>query len=349
MQRIEEYDYDLPRELIAQEPLAERADARMLIVDRKSQHWESSHVRDFCDQLRKDDCLVLNDTRVLPARLLGYRQKTGGRWQGLFLQQADDGTWKVMGKTRGKLKPGESIVLLDRHAREGLTLLLLAPLGDGLWAVRPSDSETTLLELLEVYGRVPLPPYIRGGVMHTDDIERYQTVFAENPGSVAAPTAGLHFTPSLMDQIQDTGAVIARVTLHVGIGTFRPISTGNLNEHVMHSEWGSIGSETAERINGCRSRGGRTIAVGTTVVRLLESAADSGTLRAWSGETNLFIRPPFSFQVTDAMLTNYHLPRSTLLVLVRTFGGDDLIRKAYQYAVTDRYRFYSYGDCMLIT
>ncbi len=347
MTSIHDYDYDLPRDLIAQHPLPNRADARLLVVDRRSGTWEVAHVRDLPALLQPGDRLVLNDTRVVPARLLGYRKQTRGRWEGLFLDSPEEGIWRVLSKTRGKLRPGESVVLQDRLAREGIELAMLAPLGEGIWAARPLASGS-FLELLQRYGRVPLPPYIRDGKMLEEDVERYQTVYARHPGSVAAPTAGLHFTPAVLEEVRRRGIGVDYVTLHVGIGTFRPVATETLEEHKMHAEWGSVTAEVVERLRACRESGRRVVAVGTTVVRLLESAASSGGLRAWEGMTDLFIRPPYRFRVIDALLTNFHLPRSTLLVLVRTFGGDELIRRAYEYAIEQRFRFYSYGDAMLI-
>ncbi len=347
MTSIHDYDYELPRELIAQHPLPNRADARLLVVDRRTQSWESTHVRELPTLLNPGDVLVLNDTRVIPARLLGYRKQTRGRWEGLFLEASPEGIWKVLSKTRGKLRPGETVVLQDRMARDGIELAMLSPLSGGIWAARPLEA-APFLDLLQRYGRVPLPPYIRDGNMLDEDVERYQTVFAKHPGSVAAPTAGLHFTPPLLDAIRQRGVTVEQVTLHVGIGTFRPVATETLEEHRMHAEWGQVSAEVARRLRECRAAGGRVLAVGTTVVRLLESATSDAGTRPWQGSTDLFIRPPYEFRAIDSLLTNFHLPRSTLLVLVGTFGGDDLIRRAYQYAVAQRYRFYSYGDAMLI-
>lgn len=348
MTNTSDYEYDLPRELIAQFPLPQRTDARLMLVDRGRQSIEHFHVRDLPSLLRADDALVLNDTRVIPARLVGYRVRTGGRWHGLFLTANDQGIWRVLGKTRGKLASGETVMLQDRQSRDVAKLTMLTNLGGGQWAARPDDA-SSLLALLQRVGRVPLPGYIRGGRMLDSDESRYQTVFAAKPGAVAAPTAGLHFSESLLREIDQIGVAICRVTLHVGIGTFRPITTESLEEHVMHAEWGTLDQLTADQICDRRRQGGRIVAVGTTVVRTLESAAADGTLRAWQGETRLFIRPPYSFRAVDALLTNFHLPRSTLLVLVRTFGGDALIPAAYAEAIREGYRFYSYGDAMLIT
>ncbi len=347
MAEIDDYDYHLPRERIAQRPLPCRSDARLLVVDRRQGRWEHSHVRNLLEFLDPADCLVLNDTRVVPARLVGFRTQTSGRWTGLFLAADDGGVWQVLSKTRGKLTAGETITLVDRQHDPVCRLALLSPGPDGQWLARPDTGEPTL-ELLERIGRVPLPPYIRDGEMVDADRENYQTVFAQKPGAVAAPTAGLHFTENLLNRIRAHGVQIEYVTLHVGLGTFRPVSVQRLSDHRMHSEWASLDAGTAERLNGARSDGGRLVAVGTTVVRTLETIAANGPLRAWQGETDLFIRPPYQFRAIDALMTNFHLPKSTLLVLVRTFGGDDLIRRAYEEAIREQYRFFSYGDAMLI-
>ncbi len=320
------FDYDLPRELIAQQPLRNRADARLMVVDRCRQQVSHNHVRDLPMLLAAGDRLVLNDTRVLPAQLQGTRAGTGGRWRGLFLSSTPEGHWRVLCKTRGRLAPGESIVLEDREGRRAEKLWLLERLEGGQWLAH-LDSEAPLTEALERLGRVPLPHYIRGGQMVDQDVANYQTVFARRPGAVAAPTAGLHFTKELLGQIGQRGVEFSAVTLHVGLGTFRPIA-GPLEEHQMHSEWCELGEKGAAEINATRAAGGRVVAVGTTCVRTLESAAarSEGKLAAWSGETDLFIRPPYEFRAIDCLLTNFHFPGTTLLVLVQTFGGVELIR-----------------------
>lgn len=348
MNELDRYDYDLPRELIAQHPLPQRADSRLLVACRQNGSIEHRHVRDLAEYLEPGDSLVLNDTRVVPARLVGRRTTTGGRWTGLFLQADRQDNWRILSKTRGKLKPGETITLEDRQSNSRFRLMLLAKESGGVWLARPETDGRTTMELLEQVGRVPLPPYIRDGQMMESDRERYQTVYAEQPGAVAAPTAGLHFTQRLLDELEDRGVQLNRVTLHVGLGTFRPITVEHLDQHEMHSEWARIDAETVERLNRTRAEGGRIVAVGTTVVRTLERAAAGGKLAPFEGETNLFIRPPYRFRAVDAMLTNFHLPKSTLLVLIYTFGGDALMRRAYQEAIEESYRFYSYGDAMLI-
>lgn len=347
MDELTQYDYDLPAHLIAQSPAACRSDARLLVVDRARNSLENKHIRDLPELLGPGDCLVVNDTRVVAARLVGYRARTGGRWEGLFLEADAGGLWRLMCKTRGKLVPGETITLVNVAGQDDVRLQLGSKQPDGTWIARPRPAEEAL-ELLERVGRVPLPPYIRKGEMVEADRQQYQTVYAREPGAVAAPTAGLHFTQPLLNRLESQGVKLVRLTLHVGPGTFRPITTDSLAEHRMHSEWGSITRECAQQVTACRERGGRVVAVGTTSVRLLETAAAGGTLEPFSGCTDLFIRPPYEFRCVDALLTNFHLPRTTLLVLVRTFGGDEPIGRAYEEAVREEYRFYSYGDAMLI-
>ncbi|MFT5304014.1 MAG: S-adenosylmethionine:tRNA ribosyltransferase-isomerase [Mariniblastus sp.] len=345
--RADHYDYELPKELIAQHPLENREDARLLTVDRTKQAFDHHHIRDLDQLLKPNDCLVLNNTKVIPAKLVGYRTLTRGRWQGLFLESDSDGNWRVLCKTRGKAQPGETVTLQDRHGAERTVIELVTRLDDGSWVVRP-QAPGTAEEILELVGRVPLPNYIRSGHMIDDDVKNYQTIFAREAGAVAAPTAGLHLTKPLLNRIIDVGVKIAQVTLHVGIGTFRPVGVENLSDHQMHFERGVIEEKSVNLINQTRRNGGRVIAVGTTSVRVLETAATDGELRPWSGDTNLFIRPPYEFKIVDGMLTNFHLPRSTLLVMIRTFGGDELMTRAYEEAVAEKYRFFSYGDAMLI-
>lgn len=364
MSEIDLYDYELPRERIAQEPLTVRSDARLMLINRDSGAIDHYHVRDLPDLLRSDDTMVLNDSRVIPAKLIGFRTRTRGRWQGLFLREdTETGIWEVLTKTRGKLVPGETITIEDRNGLPGMRLEVIARTDQGhlLVAPRPPaenlgpssdapDEFTAAAGWLDRYGRVPLPPYIRDGHMVDSDVENYQTVFARSPGSVAAPTAGLHFTPQLLKQIAEGGTETASVTLHVGLGTFRPVSAESLDEHVMHTEWGQITEENADTIVQRRTAGGRCVAVGTTSVRVLESAAaDLGTnLGAWTAQTDLFIRPPYDFKIVDALMTNFHLPKSTLLLLVSAFASRELILEAYAKAIENEYRFFSYGDAMLI-
>ncbi len=342
------YDYDLPPELIAQQALADRAAARLLVVHRATGTLEHRQIRDLPEILAPGDLVVVNDTRVVPARLIGRRAATGGAWEGLFLRVDEaTGLWQILAHTRGRPALGEAVALVDRAGVEGVTLELVGRGLGGTWLVRPSVAGPAE-EVLARVGRVPLPGYIRGGDEQHGDLERYQTVFARQAGSAAAPTAGLHFTPDLLAALVARGIGRADVTLHVGIDTFRPITAERLDDHPMHTEWCACPEPTAAAIRATKARGGRVMAVGTTAMRTLETAARSGAVSAWSGPTDLFIRPGFSFHAVDCLLTNFHLPRTTLLVLVSTFASRELIRHAYAEAIRERYRFLSYGDAMLI-
>jgi S-adenosylmethionine:tRNA ribosyltransferase-isomerase len=347
MSDLEVYDYILPRELIAQHPLPTRSDARLMVIDREKQSIEHRYIRDLPEFLGAGDILVLNDTKVIPARLVGYRQSTGGRWYGLYLESDELGIWKLLCKTRGKMAPGESITLQDRESRDSIVLRMLSKQDDGAWVAVPEVQDDPLT-ILEKVGRIPLPPYIRDGEMVDDDVKQYQTVFAKTPGSVAAPTAGLHFTAELLVKLTASGVQIEHVTLHVGAGTFRPIKADQVDSHVMHSEWCKVSKSTAKKLAAAAEEGKRIVAVGTTTLRTLETAAQNGAIEAFSGPTDIFIKPPHEFRGAQALLTNFHLPRSTLLVLVHAFGGTKLMRRAYEEAMEERYRFYSYGDAMLI-
>jgi S-adenosylmethionine:tRNA ribosyltransferase-isomerase len=353
------FDYELPRRLVAQEPLRRRADARLMVLRRARQSIEHHHVRDLPELLTSGDRLVLNDTKVLAARLIGQRDQTGGRWQGLFLEKTSQGHWRILCKTRGRLQPGDAVRLVDREGRPAEKLWLIEQAEGGQWLAQV-DSEEPAEVILARVGRVPLPPYIRGGNMVEADVENYQTVFARRPGAVAAPTAGLHFTPELLRTLSQRNVPASAVTLHVGLGTFRPVEADDLGQHLMHAEWGEVTATAAEEMNATRDRGGRLVAVGTTVVRLLETAIRRGDrtsqepprsvrrIPAWMGTTDLFIRPPFEFLAIDALLTNFHFPRTTLLLLVQAFAGGELVAAAYEEAIREEYRFYSYGDTMLI-
>jgi S-adenosylmethionine:tRNA ribosyltransferase-isomerase len=351
------FDYTLPPELIAQEPCEPRDHARLLVADRRDQSLRHHRFDDLPMLLQSGDLLVLNDTRVVPARLLGKRAATGGKWEGLFLRETANGTWEMLCQTRGTLTEGEIIVIHSSPLRgrgaggegdEGeLTIQLLARLPAGRWQAKPLMPRRTV-ELLERFGQVPLPPYIRKGAARPEDRASYQTIYADQPGAVAAPTAGLHFTERVFDGLKERGISWTTLTLHVGLGTFQPIQAEDYTQHSMHTESGCLSAETAAAICACKSRGGRVVAVGTTSVRVLESVARLGLLQAWTGETNLFIHPPYEFKIVDALITNFHLPRTTLLLLVAAFAGVDLLRHAYQTAMAERYRFYSYGDAMLI-
>lgn len=363
---LSHYDYPLPDHLIASRPMENRSEARLMVVDRQNRTIEHHHVRDLPRWLKDGDCLVLNDTKVVPARLKGVRTLTGGAWEGLFLEPVEgsalpqdwpsqpfDRTWQrwnILGTTRGKLQPGETVTLVDPYARPYIRLRMEKKnRKDGSWICLPLlDGEPThesCWEILQQVGSVPIPPYIRKGVSDARDAENYQTVYASRPGAVAAPTAGLHFTPELLETLENKGVRKVFVTLHVGLGTFRPISAENLSHHEMHQEWGSLSPAASRQLQECRQRGGKILAVGTTSVRVLES---SRNLLPFEGYTNLFIRPPYTFHAVDALMTNFHLPKSSLLVLVRTFGGDELLQQAYAEAMEKGYRFYSYGDAMLI-
>lgn len=336
------FDYELPPDRIAQHPVEPRDRARLMVIRRAERRWEHRVFRDLPDLIEPGDLLVRNDTRVLPARLIGRRAATGGRWEGLYLFSREDSTWEILAKTRGAPRAGEMVDVVG-----GLTLILVERLGEGRWLVRP-ELPGSPQALLERFGQVPLPPYIRKGREGHDDRESYQTVYARAPGSVAAPTAGLHFTGELLDQLRQRGVESVDVTLHVGLGTFRPIEADRVEAHVLHAERAEVTETVALRLNAQRERGGRIIAVGTTSARTLETSALSGAFRPLSEETNLYIRPGHSFRGLDALITNFHLPRSSLLVLVAALIGVDLLRAAYREAIQEDYRFYSYGDAMLI-
>jgi len=347
-----DFDYALPPELIAQRPAPDRDGARMLVLDRASGARQHRAVRDLPAFLRAGDALVLNDSRVIPARLFGVKPGTGGRVEVLFLEEEQPGLWLALYKAAGGARPGARFRSPSGRIRG--ELVDRAPEGRVRLRV---ESDGPFLEALEAEGTPPLPPYIRRprGANAADpaqraaDRERYQTVFARQAGSVAAPTAGLHFSRPLLEAVQARGATLVTVTLHVGLGTFKPIAAEELDGHVMHEERYDVTPETAACLNRIRETGGRWVAVGTTSARVLETATDAqGILRAGAGRTRLFIRPPYRFKGVDALLTNFHLPRSTLLVLVSALAGWEAIRGAYAEAVRERYRFFSYGDCMLI-
>ncbi len=328
---VSDFDYHLPEELIAQEPLADRAGARMLVVDRATGSWQDRRFRDFPSYIRPGDCLVLNDSRVFPSRLFGTREHgTGGRVQIFLTRQVSGPVWEALVRPGKKMRTGERIVISADLTAE---ILGRGPFGERLIHLHPNGD---LFEVLDRVGHVPLPPYIRRPDTAADR-DRYQTVFARERGSVAAPTAGLHFTPEILDACRNAGANVARVTLHVGLGTFQPLHTEKLSEVHLHSESFHVPAETAEAMEAAR----RVIAIGTTSVRAIESADKAG-------ETDLFISPGFSFRRTQAMLTNFHLPKSSLLILICAFAGTELALAAYRHAVEQRYRFFSYGDCMLI-
>ncbi len=373
---LSDFDYELPPELIAQHPPAERGQSRLLVIPRRGPDsaGEAAAIRpllqhrmfrDLPEYLRPGDCLVLNDTRVIPARLIGRRagrvggdllNPPSGKVELLLLRQVGESDWEALGKPARRLRVGERIefgqavsaVPPTAGPAAALTAEVLAEGEEGLRTVR-LEHDGPLLEVLDRLGQMPLPPYIRRPEPEHDDQARYQTVYAATPGAVAAPTAGLHFTDELLRQVEELGVRLARLTLHVGLGTFRPIQVERLDEHRMHAEWYEVSPDAAAAINAARQGGGRIIAAGTTVVRTLETVVDEvGIVHAGAGMTDLFIRPGVVFRAVDGMLTNFHLPRSSLLVMVAAFAGRERILAAYAEAIREGYRFYSYGDATLM-
>jgi S-adenosylmethionine:tRNA ribosyltransferase-isomerase len=345
--RLDALDYDLPPELIAQHPAARREDARMLVVERASGALRDAHVRDLPDWLRAGDVLALNETRVRPARIVLRRQPTGGRVELLVVRSAGAGApaaeWTVLARPAKRVRPGTRLESDDGTLE--LEVVAAGEEGERRVRVARGDLDAALREA----GDLALPPYIRRAP-EADDRDRYQTVFARVEGAIAAPTAGLHFTEPLLGALASRGIGSVRTLLHVGPGTFRPITAADPRAHRMDEEYFEVTAGAATALLAARSTGGRIVAVGTTVVRALESACDAnaGRLAASSGWTRKYILPPYTFQAVDALLTNFHLPRTTLLLLVAAFAGDDLLRRAYAHAVASRYRFYSYGDAMLV-
>ena len=341
-----EFDFELPPELIAQHPTEPRDQARLMVLRRNKGKVQLEH-RTFADlpeYLNPGDLLIRTNSRVLQARLLGEREATGGRWEGLYLASQGQGLWEILATTRGRPQPGEFI-----RVAEGLRLELIERGAEGRWIVRPTP-EGSALELLTRFGQIPLPPYIRKGRADQADLEDYQTTYAAAPGSVAAPTAGLHFTSGLFDKLAERGVQVADVTLHVGVGTFRPIEATSIDLHTMHAEWAQVTPETAAAWHAARAAGKRIVAIGTTSARTLETVAQvsQSGMEPWQGETRIYIRPGHVFQGTDALVTNFHLPKSSLLVLVSALAGVEATREAYAEAIRRHYRFYSYGDAMLV-
>jgi S-adenosylmethionine:tRNA ribosyltransferase-isomerase len=341
---VSDFDFELPPELIAQRPLADRAAARMLVMERATGRRLSTDFHHFAEYLQPGDCLVLNDTRVIPARLWGHRPETMGKVQVFMLESRGGRQWQVFLKPGRRLRIGARIVLDGDGS--GLTVLEKAP--DGACLVEFDRDD--VLEILEKYGKTPLPPYITREAEESDK-EDYQTVYARNPGSVACPTAGLHLTPEILAELEAKGVSLARVTLHVGAGTFRPVESKTIEEHVMHEERYFLPQEAADVINGTHERGGKVFCMGTTSVRTLETCADPenlGRVIPGTGRTSIFLYPPKKLRVTDGLLTNFHLPQSTLLMLVCCLAPHDQVMEAYHQVVQERYRFFSYGDCMLL-
>lgn len=346
--KTSQLDYNLPPELIAQKPAASRAESKLLVLGRTDGSITDSSFAKIADYLRPSDCLVLNDTKVLPARFFTTR-KTGARIEGLFLEQ-QQGLWLVMLKNARRIKLGEAISLTARDGADYCEAIVIEKLQKGRWLLE-IKSDKTPEAILEKTGFAPLPPYIKRAkpeITHELDITRYQTVYADRAGAVAAPTAGLHFTQELLAKLKNKGLSAAYLTLHVGAGTFKPVTAAKLCDHQIHSEKISLDEQNAEIINRTRQNRGRIIAVGTTSVRTLETIGAAGEVCSFSGSTNLFITPGFEFKIVDAMITNFHLPKSTLLALVGAFAGLESVKAAYQHAIEQRYRFYSYGDAMLI-
>lgn len=343
--KVSLFDYRLPSERIAQVPVEPRDASRLLVLDRRTGSLEHRRFRDIVEYLRPSDLLVTNDTRVIPARVYGTRY-TGGKVEVLFLEQTEERQWKALIGSGGKPTSGEVLNLANGAIRAEVT----DKDAEGTYTLRLADTED-LLSALEAVGHMPTPPYIsrKGHAASLEEIDRtrYQTVYAHKPGAVAAPTAGLHFTEDLLQDIRARGIQIASVTLHVGLGTFRPVKTDTVEEHVMHREYYEISRETADAVNAARNRRRRLIAVGTTTTRVLESLTEH-LLGPTSGYTDIFIYPPYRFGRTDAMVTNFHLPTSTLLMMVSALAGREMIMQAYEVAIEMGYRFYSYGDAMLI-
>jgi len=341
---ISDFDYDLPEELIAQQPLAERDASRMLLVDRQTRSWRDLSFREFQSELKPNDVVVVNNSRVIPARLLGRRKESGGRVEIFLVRELEPLMWEALVRPGARLRLSSRVVFGNGE----LEAELLDEPGSELRRVR-FESNGSFDSVLSQVGSTPLPPYIKRpeGALRADD-ERYQTVYSKPRGAIAAPTAGLHFSPALFAKLHEQNQLV-EITLHVGYGTFEPVRVDEVSEHEVSSERFEIQDEAAHRINLARVKGGSVIAVGTTTTRALESAStDNGEIAAGQSEARLTIKPGYRFRIVDALLTNFHLPRSSLLILVSTFAGRELILQAYKHAVEQHYRFYSYGDCMLI-
>ena len=342
MLSTEDFDFDLPEELIAQTPLKDRASSRLLVVNKETGDMEDKHFHDILDELQPGDALVMYNTRVLPARLYGEKPETGGHLVVLLLTNTEGDTWETLIKPAKRAKVGTEIQFGDGR----LKAVVKEELEHG-GRIIEFKYDGIFLEILESLGEMPLPPYIKERL---DDPDRYQTVYAEENGSAAAPTAGLHFTKELLEEIKAKGVHLVYLTLHVGLGTFRPVSVDNIEEHHMHSEFYRLTEEAAKQLNEVRQAGGRIVAVGTTSIRTLETIGTkfNGEIQADSGWTDIFITPGYQFKVVEAFSTNFHLPKSTLVMLVSAFAGKDLTLAAYQHAIEEKYRFFSFGDSMFI-
>lgn len=338
---VKDYDYDLPEELIAQDPLEDRSSSRLMVLDRQTGDVEHRHFTDILEYLHPGDCLVINNTKVIPARLFGVKEDTQAKIEVLLLKRKENDIWETLVKPGKKAKPGTKLVFGDGL----LTAKVVDVVEEGNRLIQ-FHYDGIFEEILDQLGQMPLPPYI---THQLKDKNRYQTVYAKYDGSAAAPTAGLHFTKELLQKVKDMGVDIAEVTLHVGLGTFRPVKVENVLDHHMHSEFYMVSQEAADKINRAKESGHRVIAVGTTSTRTLEAAADeNGRLHETSGWTEIFIYPGYQFKVIDALITNFHLPQSTLVMLVSALAGREHVLHAYEIAVKERYRFFSFGDAMLI-
>jgi S-adenosylmethionine:tRNA ribosyltransferase-isomerase len=339
---IEEFDFELPETLIAQTPLKDRSASRLMVLDRNKREMEHKHFTDIKHYLKKGDCLVLNDTKVLPARLYGIKEDTGAKIEVLLLKQMEEDTWEVLAKPAKRIKEGTTLTFGEGK----LTATCKETLDHG-GRILDFQYDGIFYEVLDELGEMPLPPYIKEQLPEKD---RYQTVYAKEEGSAAAPTAGLHFTEELLQEIKEMGVTVAFITLHVGLGTFRPVSVENIDDHKMHSEFYMMSHETANTLTKIRENGGRIISVGTTTTRTLETIArdHNGQFVQSSGWTDIFIYPGFEFKAIDGLITNFHLPKSTLIMLVSAFSDREFILKAYNEAVKEKYRFFSFGDAMFI-
>lgn len=344
MTQISDFDYELPADLIAQTPLGKRDASRMLVLDRTAQTWTDSSFKDFAGHLRPDDVVVVNNSRVIPARLIGHREETGGQVEIFLVRELEPHVWQALIRPGGRLKQGARVTFGDGK----LIAEILDDPGPELRRVR-FHSEASFDDVLAEIGSTPLPPYIkRPSGESTEDRERYQTIYSRQRGAIAAPTAGLHFTPEILAEVERNASLV-EITLHVGYGTFEPVRVNEVAEHSVSGEHFEISEAAAHAVNEARAQKGRIIVVGTTTMRALESAAiNDGKVVAGSGVATLTIKPGYRFQIADALLTNFHLPRSSLLILVSSFAGREFVLSTYRHAVADGYRFYSYGDCMLI-
>ena len=339
---VSDFYFDLPQELIAQDPLEDRASSRLLVLDKENGEVKHKHFRDVLKYLRKGDCLVINDTKVIPARLFGTKVGTDAKIEVLLLKRKSDNVWETLVKPGKMMKEGAEVVFGD-----GLLKGKVVGVVDEGNRLIQFEYDGIFEEILDQLGQMPLPPYI---THQLQDKNRYQTVYAKHDGSAAAPTAGLHFTKELLEEIEAMGVKIAHVTLHVGLGTFRPVKVETIEEHHMHSEFYIVDEEEAKKINDTKKEGGRVICVGTTSCRTLESATgEDGILKAGSGWTQIFIYPGYRFKILDCLITNFHLPESTLVMLVSALAGKENVMAAYEEAVKERYRFFSFGDAMFIT